>query len=375
MKFLRSTFYILIALVILAVAAAVSLMMFVNPNRFKPEIIAAVQKQTGYQAVIDGNISWSFYPRIGAEVEHMTLTAPLEKHAFADLHGMTLGMDLMQLLRGEKKLQGNVHIKQMTLMKVQASDAAVDIQWENNVLMLSSISASLYSGRLEGSANGRNFTNQPKWEWDVQMSQIQLQALLQDINGANSKLIISGVGQVKLQGQTTGKEKQEMLKNLQGKVNYSLTNGSVSGIDLNFFVQSADEIVNSKPVNLANNTNKTSFESLTGTSVIKNGIASTHDTILVSANFTTKASGSIDLVHSNIDYALDIVPQHVEKIKFTIPVLVAGDLSDPSIKLDTLKLNTLLANEQMQKVKEKVQEKIKQLPKQVDNFLQKVMGH
>ena len=45
--------------------AILCLVVFVNPNQFKPLIIEQAKAQTGFDLIIDGDISWSFFPHLG----------------------------------------------------------------------------------------------------------------------------------------------------------------------------------------------------------------------------------------------------------------------------------------------------------------------
>ncbi|WP_417883389.1 AsmA family protein [Vibrio rumoiensis] len=54
-----------IAAVLIAILA---LVVFVNPNQFKPLIIEQAKAQTGFDLTIDGDISWSFFPHLGFSI-------------------------------------------------------------------------------------------------------------------------------------------------------------------------------------------------------------------------------------------------------------------------------------------------------------------
>ena len=59
--------FIAIPLVII-IGALLALVLLVNPNQFKPLIVDQAQKQTGLELVIEGDISWQFFPSIGFEL-------------------------------------------------------------------------------------------------------------------------------------------------------------------------------------------------------------------------------------------------------------------------------------------------------------------
>ncbi len=62
--------------VVVFVAAILALTIFVNPNQFKPLIVEQAQKQTGLELVIEGDISWQFFPSIGFELGRTELRNP-----------------------------------------------------------------------------------------------------------------------------------------------------------------------------------------------------------------------------------------------------------------------------------------------------------
>lgn len=375
MGMLRSGLTILITCVILIVIAVAALYLFVDPNRLKPVIMNAVNQQTGYKLEINGNFSWAVYPRMGVEAQSMQITAPQQTQPFAIMQNVILGTDFLQLLRGKSNLSGNVHIKYLTLMNMHAENVTADVTWEDNILTFSPISATLYGGWMSGTVHARDLANIPHWGWDVQFSRVQLKSLLRDLNGKDSKLMVDGMAQLRMDGVTNGSSQSEFIKHLQGHLNFGLTNGTVSGIDLNYLINTAVGLIKKQPVSPPADIAQTAFESLTGTMKIRQGVTTTDNTILVAPAFTVKAVGSIDLSHQVIDYNLNVMSQLVEEFKWSIPVIITGDLQSPTVKLDMLKLNTLIANEQFQKIKEKAEDKLKKLSPKVDHFLQKVFGH
>ncbi|MCG9597106.1 AsmA family protein [Vibrio sp. Isolate25] len=67
--------FIAIPLVII-IGALLALVLLVNPNQFKPLIVEQAQKQTGLELVIEGDISWQFFPSIGFELGKTELRNP-----------------------------------------------------------------------------------------------------------------------------------------------------------------------------------------------------------------------------------------------------------------------------------------------------------
>lgn len=62
--------------VVVVIAAILALVLLVNPNQFKPMIVEQAQKHTGLELVIEGDISWQFFPSIGFELGQTELRNP-----------------------------------------------------------------------------------------------------------------------------------------------------------------------------------------------------------------------------------------------------------------------------------------------------------
>ncbi|KXF82156.1 AsmA family protein [Enterovibrio coralii] len=73
---MKKLLYILLGLVLLVVIAIGVIVAVINPNDFKPLIADEVKKATGRELVIDGDISWRFWPSLGLSVEKLAFKNP-----------------------------------------------------------------------------------------------------------------------------------------------------------------------------------------------------------------------------------------------------------------------------------------------------------
>lgn len=374
-KAFRIILWIVLLFVIVCVLALAALYMYADPNKLKPVITSEVLKRTGYRLEIDGNLSWSLYPQVGVKAAHLTLTAPNEKRAFMDLQRVHIAVELPQLLRGVNKLRGEVHIASVKLMNVRASGALVGLHWQDKTLTLRPIQASMYNGSLSGMVRAKDFATVPSWNWDVTLSHVDIKPLLRDANGDRSSLKLSGTGQVRINASTQGDAKDAMLSNLNGAVDFSLTNGIVEGVDLNYLLKSADALLNRKTVELPENIKQTAFESLVGSALINNGLAQTNNLLLTSSAFKVKGQGSYNLPRESIDMALKVESQQELNTQWEIPVLVTGAVARPDVRLDMREINKQIASRELARVKEKVKDKIKEnIPGKAGEVLQNLLG-
>lgn len=116
--------------VLLAILAAILLVTFVSPNRFKPLITEQVKKTTGRQLTIDGDLSWSFFPVIGVKVGHATLynLPQFSQKVFAEIDHATVAVKLLPLLSSQIESSGVV-LKGMKLNLIKNADGKTN--WED----------------------------------------------------------------------------------------------------------------------------------------------------------------------------------------------------------------------------------------------------
>lgn len=98
-----------ILLIVLAVAA---LLLFVDPNQFKPLIVEQTKKHTQLDLTIEGDIGWKFFPSIGFTLGRTTLSNPQGFSSPNMLSVDEVGLDISVLPLLDKELQvGNVTLK------------------------------------------------------------------------------------------------------------------------------------------------------------------------------------------------------------------------------------------------------------------------
>ncbi|WP_432210271.1 AsmA family protein [Marinobacter alkaliphilus] len=95
MKVIRYALYAVIALIVLAVAAVAIAVAVINPNDYKPQIEAAVEKHTNLDLILEGDIGWSFIP-LGLELNDVVAT--LEGERLVALERLVAQIDFWSLI-------------------------------------------------------------------------------------------------------------------------------------------------------------------------------------------------------------------------------------------------------------------------------------
>jgi len=107
----------ILAVIILSIVIAIfSLPFFINPNNFKPEVIAAVKNNTGRDLTLTGDIKISLFPWTGVSTGKMTLSNAIgfQEKTFASLEESAIKINLLPLFLNKIEID-QVIIKDLTL--------------------------------------------------------------------------------------------------------------------------------------------------------------------------------------------------------------------------------------------------------------------
>jgi len=279
------------------------------------------------------------------------------------------------------KAQGNLMVDTLQASQVTITNINVKAHFQKNVLDLAPISANFYQGTLTGQAIVNLSSAVPQMTLHAKLANVQAQPLMEDLGGKDQKIKMAGVSNFEMQLTTAGTEANMILQNLNGVSQFNFKDGSIIGIDLGYLVDSGYAFVKHQPT-AAVNTEQTHFGTLSGTAVIRHGVISNNDLFSDTPRFAIRGAGVIDLVNQKIDYSLQaVIKQRADQkdnlmnvYGVTLPILISGNLSSPSIRLDSTAMAKAIAQQQIKKVtnqaKEKLQQQIKkQLPGKAGDLL------
>lgn len=371
MKLIRTLFSIFALLVIVGVIAIACLVWLVDPNKLKPVLTQEVAQRTGYQLIIDGNLSWSFYPMVGIKAEHAQLRSP-DSSVVINMQDAKFVASLTQFLHMNHQLQGTLYLPEIKIANVVMQDISTAIWWKDETLKLNQIQATFYHGTVNGLLEITQLSSLPLWNWQLHINNMEIKSFLEDANPRNA-LKLSGVAQVTMNASTAGKTGKECLENLNGTNEFTIKKGMIDGIDVNNFIQAADAFAAKQPTPAVTQ-NPTNFDTFTGSAMIKNGVAEANNAMLIAPSFVAKLQGSLDLVNQTMDLRLHVVPVNATKLKGAVPIIVSGSMANPSIRLDMLMLKTMVMRDQLDQVKSTVAADVKKLPEKADKFLKKILG-
>jgi len=120
MTFPKTLLKILIAILIVVLLGIITLVLFVNPERLKPILIQKVKLTTGRELVMDGHLSWTFFPWLGVKAGHIALGNPegFPKQSFMEVNSAQFGVQFFPLLKGKVEAGSiELHGVQVNLIK------------------------------------------------------------------------------------------------------------------------------------------------------------------------------------------------------------------------------------------------------------------
>ncbi|HWA36814.1 MAG TPA: AsmA family protein [Burkholderiales bacterium] len=101
MRILKYALFGVVGLLVLLVAAIAIFAATFDPNKYKPQIEAAVKEQTGRTLKLQGDLKVAVFPSLGADVGNVTLSELNPAQEFVSLDSAHGSVALLPLLKGE----------------------------------------------------------------------------------------------------------------------------------------------------------------------------------------------------------------------------------------------------------------------------------
>ena len=98
MRALKITGIVFGAVVGLVVAAVALLLLFIDPNDYKPQLATVVKEKTDMTLVIDDRLGWTLWPRIGVTLGKVSLSDAERKETLVAVGKAAVSVELMPLL-------------------------------------------------------------------------------------------------------------------------------------------------------------------------------------------------------------------------------------------------------------------------------------
>jgi AsmA protein len=289
--------------------------------------------------------------------------APAEE---GSLDEVDLPLEVMRTVdaRGELKF-GQAKFSGLTL-----TNAAFALTAANGGVRLTP-SAQLYGGRTSGDIRLQVEADGARLTFTQNLDDVNLAALGQDLLGSQD---ITGTGDVRLNLVTAGQNLGEMRRDLDGDVAFTVTNGSIEGIDLWYELRRARARLDSAVVpERGDAARRTTFSSLSATGVVEDALLTNRDLNGRLDFMTLAGTGTVNLLDDTVDFDLTatmvdgpVLQSDPEMAKYAgdeLPLRVTGTIDAPSVTPDFGAIVrarvTQEVNEAVEERREEVQEEVR----------------
>jgi len=297
--------------------------------------------------------------------------APAEE---GSLDEVDLPLEVMKTVdaRGELKF-GKAKFSGLTLTNV-----AFPLTVMNGAARLTP-SAQLYGGRFSGDIRVAVEGDSANMTVQQTLDDVDLAALGQDLLGSRD---VTGTGDVRLNLVSKGQNLGQVRRDLDGDVSFSVTNGSLEGIDLWFELRRARARLDNETLpERGDATRRTTFSSLSATGVVEDAVLTNRDLNGTLDFMTVDGSGTVNLLDDNI--AFDLVAKMVDgpvlqsdpaMVKYagkTLPLKVTGTIDAPSVLPD---FSAIVRQQISQEVDDKVEQEKEEVQERVRDRLRGLLN-
>ncbi len=213
--------------------------------------------------------------------------------------------------------------------KLTLGATAMDVNLQNGALNVGIDNMALY----DGNASGKLALSSTAYSTAMAIKGVQIEPLMEALSGA-SRLKGTAAFNVNLRG--NGTNQYAMVNSLDGTATFIFTNGAIKGINLAQFLRDAK-----KGFLFDSPREETDFAELGGSFNFANGIGTTNDLAMKAPVIRLNGNGTVNLPNQSLN--MKLMPTLVASLKgqggkekdgLTIPLLVTGSWSNPSVTPD-----------------------------------------
>ena len=231
--------------------------------------------------------------------------------------------------------------------------------------------ASMYGGQYRGDISIDATGQLARVSLDEHVSGIDFAPLFKDFFETDR---VSGKGGMNVKLTGAGRTTDDIMKTLDGALDFKVTDGALEGADLWYEIRRARAVLKQQAAPERDpGPPRTPFTALTGTGTMQDGVLSNNDLNVAMQYLRVTGQGKVDLPQNALDYRLIAtvlkIPregadasQMEDMVDAEIPVKVTGALTDPKVRPD---LEGYLKG----KVKERVDEETQKLEEKVKDKL------
>ncbi len=240
-------------------------------------------------------------------------------------------MDLLKALT----LRGAVNIGQLTISGLNLRSIAVELNAADGTIALNPIRASLYEGSFIGDIRLDVTGAEPLATANTIFMTIALGPLTQDFMDAD---YLTGTGDIRLALSGRGADSAEIKRNLFGSGSLAVTDGVLSGVDVDAVLQRIELMIRSGQLQQMPQGGETAFDAFSATLDIDKGVVRRNDLAIAAPGWEVAGAGTLaNLNDDSIDFNMVVSvaetaateEQEYDLGGYTLPIACTGSFTNP----------------------------------------------
>ncbi|MGQ5524381.1 AsmA family protein [Chitinimonas sp. PSY-7] len=245
--------------------------------------------------------------------------------------------------------RGDIRLGELDIGRYRVFNLQAHLEAAKKKLVLEPLAADIYGGQLKGKLL-LDVSKTPHLQLTQTLAGMEIAALLSDAVGLER---LSGHGNLNVDVNTSAQSLNDMRQGLSGRVDLTLTRGTVSGLDLGDMLRDLRSNLAKLTGDIlpADTTRRTRFSDLSARFVLKDGIAESRDLQVRAPYFKLSGTGHVDLGRGEVDYQMNAVvaggtgvPELDALRGVNIPIQLTGPLASPTYRIDTSALRDKLVS-------------------------------
>ncbi len=262
--------------------------------------------------------------------------------------------------------RGDLRIGEAIFAGVKFTKLRLGVNARDGKVRLNPSEASMYGGTYRGDIGIDAAGEVARVSLNEQVSGIQFAPLFKDLFDSQR---FSGRGNATIKATGSGRNTDDLLRTLDGNVAFNVADGALEGTDLWYEIRRARAVLRQQAVPERAGPARTTFETLQGMGVLKNGVLSNDDLAVASQYLRIGGKGTVDVPQSALDYKLTAtvlkIPregadpaQMQDLVDAEIPMTVTGTFDDVKVRPDLQGMAKGRVKEELKKQEDKLKEKL-----------------
>lgn len=237
-------------------------------------------------------------------------------------------------------LNGQLLIDELKANNLTMQGIRLRVNAKNGLLQSQQSVNRFYQGAYNGKILLDVSGNKPVLTLHQQLSHIQIEPLLSDLNGQSSQL--AGLFDLNAKLEATGNSDFALKSSLHGRLSFLAKDMLIRGFNLQKIVDNGKILLSATPLASENKQDQTAFSKATGTAIISNGILNNNDLSATASKIKVGGMGAVNLVSQQLDYKIiailikeKMLSTHAKVIN-NLPVFIniGGSLDAPAYQVD-----------------------------------------